>query len=133
LPQRAESIAISAVDFMQRKANQFAQRALDAKKPAAPLPVPTVDSLLKSMHIFRAYDHIEQLAIIKSLPAFLRQHPNVHLLIIDSVAFHFRRGFQDMGLRSRLLTGMAQELLYLANQFQLAVRRDTPTTQRQIA
>ncbi len=40
---------------------------------------------------------------------------------MDSVAFHFRRGFEDMALRSRLLTGMAQSFLEMAEKFDLAV------------
>ena len=40
---------------------------------------------------------------------------------MDSVAFHFRRGFDDMGLRTRLLTNMAQDMLELAEKYDLAV------------
>ena len=48
-------------------------------------------------------------------------HPAVKLVVIDSVAFHFRRDFADMVLRTRLLNGMAQNLLKLARSRQLAV------------
>jgi len=45
----------------------------------------------------------------------------VRLLVIDSVAFHFRRDFEDMALRSRLLSILAQTLIDLAERFDLAV------------
>ena len=45
----------------------------------------------------------------------------VKIIIMDSVAFHFRRGFDDFSLRSRLLKGMNQSLMELANKFGLAV------------
>ena len=41
--------------------------------------------------------------------------------MIDSVAFHFRQDFRDMALRTRLLNGMAQQLLHLATENELAV------------
>ncbi len=46
--------------------------------------------------------------------------------MLDSVAFHFRRDFEDMALRARLLTGLAQDLSDLAGRFDLAVRFDCP-------
>jgi RAD51-like protein 2 len=45
----------------------------------------------------------------------------VKLVVIDSVAFHFRQDFRDMALRTRLLNGMAQQLLRLAAENELAV------------
>jgi RAD51-like protein 2 len=48
-------------------------------------------------------------------------YEKVRVVVLDSVAFHFRRGFDDMALRSRLLTGMAQELLAMAKNHRLAV------------
>ena len=121
LARRAEQIATGTSEYIRRKIDGQQQRMAAQGKSFNPGPLPTVDMLLDNIHVFRVYDHVEQLATIKALPAFLKSHPNVHLIIIDSVAFHFRRGFTDMGLRSRLLTGMAQELLHLANQHQLAV------------
>ena len=45
----------------------------------------------------------------------------MRLVVIDSVAFHFRRDFEDMALRARLLTGLAQDLSDLSERFDLAV------------
>ena len=44
-------------------------------------------------------------------------------MVIDSIAFHFRYDHGDMGVRARLLNGMAQVLIKLAHKHQLAVRR----------
>lgn len=46
----------------------------------------------------------------------------VKVVIIDSITFHFRQDFEDMALRTRLLSGMALKLMKLAQKFNLAVR-----------
>ena len=43
------------------------------------------------------------------------------LIVIDSVAFHFRQDFYDMAQRTRLLAEMAQKLMHLAEEKNLAV------------
>jgi RAD51-like protein 2 len=126
LPERALHIAEGTVAHMR---STFERQTLarakkggggDSLPPLA--PPPTALDLLRGIHVCRVFDSVEQLACIKSLPAFLRAHPKVHLLVFDSVAYHFRRGYaNDMGLRARMLMGMAQELLQLANEFKLAV------------
>lgn len=46
------------------------------------------------------------------------------LVIVDSIAAPFRHGFaDDMGMRNRILSGMAQNLIKLATIRNLAVRR----------
>ncbi|CAI5490312.1 unnamed protein product, partial [Closterium sp. Naga37s-1] len=76
---------------------------------------------LAGVHYLRVYDHTEQTALVHSLPHLLALHPKVKLVVIDSVTFHFRHGFTDMGLRSRLLASMARELLAIANEHNVAV------------
>lgn len=46
----------------------------------------------------------------------------VKIVVIDSITFHFRQDFEDMALRTRLLSGMALKLMKLAKKFCLAVR-----------
>ena len=46
----------------------------------------------------------------------------VKIIIIDSIAFHFRQDFQDMAQRTRVLAEMAQNLMHLAEDRDLAVR-----------
>ena len=40
---------------------------------------------------------------------------------MDSVAFHFRHDFDDLSLRTRLLSAMAQSFIKLATDFKIAV------------
>lgn len=46
----------------------------------------------------------------------------VKVVIVDSITFHFRQEFEDMALRTRLLSGMALKLMKLAKKFNIAVR-----------
>ncbi len=55
------------------------------------------------------------------LRGYLLTRLQVRLIIIDSVTFHFRRDFEDMGMRTRMLNTMSQNLMSLAEQFNLAV------------
>lgn len=45
----------------------------------------------------------------------------VKIVIVDSVTFHFRQDFEDLALRTRLLSGMALKLMNLARNYSLAV------------
>ncbi|CAM9925867.1 unnamed protein product [Ascophyllum nodosum] len=83
--------------------------------------VPTQEALLGGIHVWRLHDHAEQLAAVRTLPAFLERHPDVKLVVMDSVAFHFRHAFQDISVRTRMLSKMAQQLNEVAQQRSLAV------------
>ncbi|CAN0411615.1 unnamed protein product, partial [Scytosiphon promiscuus] len=58
---------------------------------------------------------------VRTLPEFLAAHPEVKLVVMDSVAFHFRHAFQDMSVRTRMLSRMAQQLNEVAQKHSLAV------------
>ena len=46
-------------------------------------------------------------------------------MVVDSIAAPFRHGFaDDMGMRNRILSGMAQNLIKLATVSNLAVRKE---------
>nr|XP_021334840.1 DNA repair protein RAD51 homolog 3 isoform X2 [Danio rerio] len=45
----------------------------------------------------------------------------VRLVVIDSIAFPFRHDFEDLSQRTRLLNGLAQQLIQLATQHRVAV------------
>ena len=53
-------------------------------------------------------------------------HLQVRLVVIDSIAFHFRQGTQGMADRSRLLAGLSQQLLQQAEARDVAVRLPAP-------
>eukprot|EP00944_MAST-04C_sp_MAST-4C-sp1_P015136 g15136.t1 len=81
----------------------------------------SLESVLSNIHIFRVHDYAEQLAVVKILPSFLKTNRNIRLIVMDSVAFHFRHGFDDMAKRSRMLSQMSQDLNKMATDHQLAV------------
>lgn len=69
----------------------------------------------------RCNDYMELLAELHLLPDFLSDHPKVRLLVIDSVAFPFRQHFDDLSQRTRLLNGLAQQLISMATCHEIAV------------
>ena len=69
----------------------------------------------------RCHDYVELLAQVQLLPDFLVRNPKVRLLVIDSLAFPFRRHFEDLSVRTRLLSGLAQQLIRMASQHRVAV------------
>uniref|UniRef100_A0A3B3ZFF3 DNA repair protein RAD51 homolog 3 n=1 Tax=Periophthalmus magnuspinnatus TaxID=409849 RepID=A0A3B3ZFF3_9GOBI len=73
----------------------------------------TVEKILSNLFV-RCDDSMELLSQISDLPAFLSDHPEVRLIIIDSIAFPFRLHFEDLPLRTRLLLGAAHQLAALA-------------------
>ena len=48
-------------------------------------------------------------------------HLQVKLVVIDSIAAHFRHGFECMTLRNRILGGLSQSLIMIATRYKLAV------------
>lgn len=81
----------------------------------------TVETVLSQLFLFRCHDYVELLAQTHLLPDFLSQHPKVRLVVIDSIAFPFRHSFEDLSLRTRLLNGLAQQLIQIASQHSVAV------------
>ena len=83
--------------------------------------IPRVADILSKIHCFRVHDYTEQLATLKMLPEFISTHPDVKLIVLDSVAFHFRHDFTDMAKRSRVLSQMAQMLNKMSSDYNLSV------------
>ena len=117
--ERLEELAASAIEHLRRLDAQITA----TKAPAKPLDprVFSVESYLKNIHVFRVHDYAEQLAAVQNLPSFLSLHRDVKLIVVDSVAFHFRHGFDDMANRSRMLSKMSQDLNKMASDFKLAI------------
>ncbi|XP_057500960.1 DNA repair protein RAD51 homolog 3 isoform X2 [Actinidia eriantha] len=76
---------------------------------------------LKNIFYFRVCSYTEQIAVINYLEKFISEHKDVKVVIVDSVTFHFRQDFDDMALRTRLLSGLALKLMKLAKNCSLAV------------
>jgi len=80
-----------------------------------------VDDILSRIHYCRVHNHSEQVAVILTLEKYLASHPEVRLVVIDSVAFHFRQEFADMAQRTRLLNSLGQTLNRVATSCDVAV------------
>ncbi|XP_074641737.1 DNA repair protein RAD51 homolog 3-like isoform X2 [Tubulanus polymorphus] len=80
-----------------------------------------LESVLKAVYCFRCHDYIELVALIHTLPDFLKEHSKVKLIVVDSIAFHFRHDFDDLSLRTRLLNGLSQSFIKLAALQKLSV------------
>ncbi|XXG75953.1 hypothetical protein AAC387_Pa08g0414 [Persea americana] len=78
-------------------------------------------AFLANIFYFRICSYTEQIAVINYLDKFIAEQQNVKLVVIDSVTFHFRQDFEDLALRTRVLSGMALKLMKLAKKFSLAV------------
>ena len=93
----------------------------------------TPESLLEGIHIFRVHDEPSQTCTLYSLPKFLQQQEErgipVKLVVIDSLAFHYRvassaaagSGQSNSLSTTHNLTRMAAFLTDMANEFDLAV------------
>jgi len=80
----------------------------------------TVEKILENIHYFRVHDFVEQIGLINALP-FILKDLNIKLIVVDSITFQFRHDFSDNLLRTRLLSNMAQNLIGIAEKFNVAV------------
>lgn len=81
----------------------------------------TAERVLRGIHYVRVHDAAEQRAVTESLPALLAERPAVRLVVLDSVAFHFRQDFDDLPARTRLLAQLSQDLQRAADSHRVAV------------
>ncbi|KAF8796082.1 DNA repair protein RAD51 like protein [Argiope bruennichi] len=82
----------------------------------------TVEKILKGVYYYPCKSYIELIARVNLLNQFLEEHKKVSLIILDSIAFHFRYGFDgSYSLRARLLNGIVQTLVKVANDHNVAV------------
>ena len=114
--------ASSTTPSFDPSSSSASSSASSASSSSSTPNIPSALDILKNIHCFRVHDHTEQLAVVKTLPAFIRDHPDVKLVILDSVAFHFRHGFHNRyAERARILSQLAQDLNRLADKAGLAV------------
>eukprot|EP00933_Yihiella_yeosuensis_P039618 TRINITY_DN33701_c0_g1_i1.p1 TRINITY_DN33701_c0_g1~~TRINITY_DN33701_c0_g1_i1.p1 ORF type:complete len:400 (+),score=59.71 TRINITY_DN33701_c0_g1_i1:88-1287(+) len=71
----------------------------------------TLEAILRGLHVCRAYDATELYATVKQLGNFLKSHPRVRTIVVDSVAFSFRHEYMDnTSQRARVLVDIATTL-----------------------
>ncbi|KAL9671639.1 hypothetical protein QQ045_009209 [Rhodiola kirilowii] len=78
-------------------------------------------NFLRNIFYFRVCSYQEQIELINNLETFISAHKDVKIVIVDSIAFHFRQEFEDLSTRTRILSGMASNLTKLAKNSKLAV------------
>ncbi|XP_022944711.1 DNA repair protein RAD51 homolog 3 isoform X2 [Cucurbita moschata] len=116
--------------FMVERAVQIAEACIEdmtdysvlVKKNATPHQVQIQPKdILENIFYFRVCSYTEQIALVNYLDKFITEHKDVKVIIVDSVTFHFRQNFDDLALRTRLLSEMALKLMKLAKKFNSAV------------
>lgn len=86
------------------------------------LPAVDMEYILGRIIYYRVHDYVEQLALVNTLPSLFAAHADLRLVVVDSVTFHFRHGFDaDFALRTRVLNGSAMKLQALASKHGAAV------------
>ena len=117
--ERAKEMASALASHLRRMAKQRKSASLQNAAAAV-----SWETLLAGIHLCRITDYAELLALVRALGQILDQperRGRIKLVVIDSIAFHFRHGFTDLGLRARLLMAAAQALNELASSRELAV------------
>ncbi|XP_045173689.2 DNA repair protein RAD51 homolog 3-like isoform X2 [Mercenaria mercenaria] len=100
---------------------QFIASGENDKDIQAKVSAMTVEKLLAGIHVYKCHDNTQLLAAINLLPDLLHQNKKIKLVVIDSIAFHFRHDFEDLSLRTRILTSLAQTLTGIARKHNIAV------------
>ncbi|RCH89153.1 DNA repair protein rad51c, partial [Rhizopus stolonifer] len=80
-----------------------------------------IEAISKGIHVFRIHSHYEMTAFVRQLTTILKEYPKVKLIVIDSMAYHFRLNTLDMKKRTYFVNHLAQTLLQIANTNKLAV------------
>ncbi|TDH66170.1 hypothetical protein CCR75_005223 [Bremia lactucae] len=84
----------------------------------------TRDDLLRGITYYRVHDFVEQMEVLHSLPSYFKTVIECKLVVIDTIAFHFRHGFEDYNQRTRALDDVASLLNKLATDFNVASCHD---------
>ncbi|CAG8564096.1 13309_t:CDS:10 [Cetraspora pellucida] len=79
-----------------------------------------LETILSRIYYFRIHDYIQLNALIKNMDEFLNEHQAVKLIVIDSIAFHFRTEL-ELSVRTRVLQMVAQKLEDIAESFEIAI------------
>lgn len=81
----------------------------------------TTEQIMNSIIVARAHDLGEMLAFAHSLVVFLKQDSGIRLVVIDSVAHHFRHDFADFNAKNRTLARLAALLNQVSRDFDVAI------------
>ncbi|KAH7828196.1 DNA repair protein RAD51, RAD51C [Monocercomonoides exilis] len=94
-----------------------------AKSLVSSIPeCPSIEVLLSRIFVFRTHTHTTLIATIKSMTQFLQSHPNVRLVVVDSISACLRHAFTNDGQqRMRIIHDIGSSLQNIARQNNVAV------------
>lgn len=118
---RVVDIAEAAIKHLKHVAQSCDKMDADYSSQARAVELFQLEKILSRIKIFRCHDYLQLIAISHLLPDLLKENPKIKLIVVDSIAFHFRHDFEDLALRTRLLNGLAQSFIRMACESQLAV------------
>ena len=129
MAERARDVADASVRHMREVLKSYSrgeegEERVDeerVKEMEASLEDFTTERVLRGIYLFRCHEVTELLAALETLGEFIAERPKIRLVVIDSVAFHFRQDFQDMALRTTILSKMTNRLMSIATSQQVAV------------
>lgn len=81
----------------------------------------SAETILDSIHYYRCHNQTELVAVLNVLPDYIKARPKIKLVVVDSIAFHFRADVIDVTGRNRALSTIASNLNQLAYNHKLAV------------
>lgn len=79
-----------------------------------------VHDFLSQIYMFKCLSTVELIATIHQLKCFLSDHPNVRLMVVDSIA-HCVRAEEDMRTRNKILNDLSKRFRALAFENNIAV------------
>lgn len=124
LPERAYEVAKELSLHLSRVAKANAQSKPGSNTTNLLLALAqemTPERFLEGIHYIRCHSQSELLATINTLSSFLKAKTKIRLIVIDSIAFHFRADIYDVNARNRTLSALAQQLNSLSFQHNLSV------------
>lgn len=80
---------------------------------------------IDQFHLFPVLSHAELMSFITQLPDILEDFPHTKLIILDSIAFHFRVNVLSKAVRDGLLNHIGSTLTAIAKERNLAVSGNT--------
>ncbi|CAJ1901569.1 unnamed protein product [Cylindrotheca closterium] len=138
-PERCAQMATALRQHIQGT-NKYKQSIQQQQQSLQQHDILTERDILESIQVFSVHDEASQTATLQNLPQYLEDTSNdtvpVKLIVIDSVAFHYRamlpttnakskssksNSYQYYGQRTKSLISLAGFLADLARQYHLAV------------
>lgn len=121
-PQRVDQIGARMITYAKQKIKHMTTgRTNETNIDISTL---TIRNIMNNIQYIRIYDSSTLTEYITYLSQYLSQPQNskIRLIIIDSIAYHFRYGFSNnYSIRNRILIGVANELNKIAKTYNICV------------